>query len=963
MLPAEALQVLELDREANDEQRKIAYRRLSLKVHPDRNRDDKDATAKFQRVQAANECLQAWFAEKACGSSSRTPCQTASADIPDPAWWEKHRCLFDSWCRERQNQYRRNVEQELEVIKQIEQEHAADLLRQGSFIQWATGDRVFDHWAKQRARLQEWGDDMVAREAQQIMTLKNCWNVLEQKLRDAERRAAGGFFSEAVTLSSSALETMDLIDKLKISTFSTLRVLILVQRSGFYTRLQRHARAVQDAEKASRIAPDDEHLWGQLARAYLDHGRRAEALKAFKRAAHLAEKNGHTRRYSEMKYSAQQLQTVLDKEAKERDAAKERERRAKEVEAEVQRKADLEAARLQREQRQQRRIELAHELRNMLSSTDAVAIRDMMARAADAGVPESDLQDASSRLKALQATAYEAELRSLLDGMPAKVANQTALKTLRTACVKGQQLGCSSAILQEARLRISTMDREVGVGESKRKEMDEKRKKEMNEKLEEYKRQEAEKKEEKQRKKQHRMVEAAAAAERAKEAAARAEMERADRLKDDEAARLVEDEISRLVEAQAQRRNYAALCMQRATRGRIARRVVRRARSRQRAATLLQKHARILFAQQLVAEEMARRQWSSRREAYMWAQQNLAATAIQRVWRGVAARARMPEPLRQVRERNARQRAVELQEEALRRWQAQRAAAAATEAAAAAERERAAAAAADSSFWPALPPSPHDRPGAVPIAAGATIQAEPRAGDTTTGAGRRHRRRDRHSRCANQEPSEARVPAAEEEAPIEDRAEAHAEAPAEEASASEAAPTEGATERREGDDPPDWLLCPITQELMRDPVITTDGHAYERTAITTWLQKHNTSPATGLVLEHHTPGTLPVLYPVHALRGLVREWEDEQKSKRVAAVAQQWAGPPTPPPPAPAPLPAPPPPPTTAAPQSIVKVLTSLGYDKRAAVKAMFVLELPVQDWSQDDLRNAVAQLELGGDE
>jgi hypothetical protein len=45
--------------------------------------------------------------------------------------------------------------------------------------------------------------------------------------------------------------------------------------------------------------------------------------------------------------------------------------------------------------------------------------------------------------------------------------------------------------------------------------------------------------------------------------------------------------------------------------------------------------------------------------------------------------------------------------------------------------------------------------------------------------------------------------------------------------------------------PPD-LLCPITQELFVDPVITCDGHSYERSAIQKWFDsRHNTSPLTG----------------------------------------------------------------------------------------------------------------------
>jgi len=73
-------------------------------------------------------------------------------------------------------------------------------------------------------------------------------------------------------------------------------------------------------------------------------------------------------------------------------------------------------------------------------------------------------------------------------------------------------------------------------------------------------------------------------------------------------------------------------------------------------------------------------------------------------------------------------------------------------------------------------------------------------------------------------------------------------------------------------EPPAQYMCPITQELMSDPVMTTDGHVYDRHAITQWLHGHNTSPATGVPLAHHQPGAPPVLYPVHALRSLIQEW-------------------------------------------------------------------------------------------
>lgn len=57
---------------------------------------------------------------------------------------------------------------------------------------------------------------------------------------------------------------------------------------------------------------------------------------------------------------------------------------------------------------------------------------------------------------------------------------------------------------------------------------------------------------------------------------------------------------------------------------------------------------------------------------------------------------------------------------------------------------------------------------------------------------------------------------------------------------------------------PNDFLCPITQEVMIDPVTTSDGQTYEREAIEKWLQKNNTSPLTGLHLNHKvlTPNVL-----------------------------------------------------------------------------------------------------------
>lgn len=51
------------------------------------------------------------------------------------------------------------------------------------------------------------------------------------------------------------------------------------------------------------------------------------------------------------------------------------------------------------------------------------------------------------------------------------------------------------------------------------------------------------------------------------------------------------------------------------------------------------------------------------------------------------------------------------------------------------------------------------------------------------------------------------------------------------------------------DDFPTEFLCPITQTLMQDPVLTVQGNVYERTAITAWLQIHATDPVTNIHLN------------------------------------------------------------------------------------------------------------------
>ena len=66
-------------------------------------------------------------------------------------------------------------------------------------------------------------------------------------------------------------------------------------------------------------------------------------------------------------------------------------------------------------------------------------------------------------------------------------------------------------------------------------------------------------------------------------------------------------------------------------------------------------------------------------------------------------------------------------------------------------------------------------------------------------------------------------------------------------------------------------ICPITQEIMLDPVILEDGHTYEREAISDWLKFRNTSPNTNQQLSSK------VMIPNIALKNLIQELEDLAK--------------------------------------------------------------------------------------
>ncbi|EXC29545.1 U-box domain-containing protein 8 [Morus notabilis] len=67
---------------------------------------------------------------------------------------------------------------------------------------------------------------------------------------------------------------------------------------------------------------------------------------------------------------------------------------------------------------------------------------------------------------------------------------------------------------------------------------------------------------------------------------------------------------------------------------------------------------------------------------------------------------------------------------------------------------------------------------------------------------------------------------------------------------------------------PDDFKCPISLEIMSDPVILSSGHTFDRASIQRWLDAgHRTCPITNLPLPDQ-----PSLIPNHALRSLISNY-------------------------------------------------------------------------------------------
>eukprot|EP00293_Proteomonas_sulcata_P001020 CAMPEP_0184328596 /NCGR_PEP_ID=MMETSP1049-20130417/143705_1 /TAXON_ID=77928 /ORGANISM="Proteomonas sulcata, Strain CCMP704" /LENGTH=268 /DNA_ID=CAMNT_0026650915 /DNA_START=983 /DNA_END=1789 /DNA_ORIENTATION=+ len=70
------------------------------------------------------------------------------------------------------------------------------------------------------------------------------------------------------------------------------------------------------------------------------------------------------------------------------------------------------------------------------------------------------------------------------------------------------------------------------------------------------------------------------------------------------------------------------------------------------------------------------------------------------------------------------------------------------------------------------------------------------------------------------------------------------------------------------------IRCPITGEVMEDPVFASDGYSYERKSIQKWMNEHSTSPSTGEALPSKD------LIANHQLRSQIQSWLEQEEDAK-----------------------------------------------------------------------------------
>jgi len=72
---------------------------------------------------------------------------------------------------------------------------------------------------------------------------------------------------------------------------------------------------------------------------------------------------------------------------------------------------------------------------------------------------------------------------------------------------------------------------------------------------------------------------------------------------------------------------------------------------------------------------------------------------------------------------------------------------------------------------------------------------------------------------------------------------------------------------------PQDFLCPISNQIMDEPVMAADGRIYDRMSMENWLKRSNSSPIFGTPLKHK------MLMPYNELKGRINFWKMQQNMR------------------------------------------------------------------------------------
>ena len=72
----------------------------------------------------------------------------------------------------------------------------------------------------------------------------------------------------------------------------------------------------------------------------------------------------------------------------------------------------------------------------------------------------------------------------------------------------------------------------------------------------------------------------------------------------------------------------------------------------------------------------------------------------------------------------------------------------------------------------------------------------------------------------------------------------------------------------------EFFKCPLSKQLMRDPVIAFDGNTYERSEIKKYLKKYNKSPVTG------QPARTSMVFPNNVMKKQIAAFQKANEQQR-----------------------------------------------------------------------------------